>query len=63
MYLLDHICEMLAFGGVPHCQCEALDQLPFRGILDTLKERGLALSSFCLKIRIMCDFPWTLILT
>ena len=39
MYLLDqHICEMLAVGRVPHCQCEALDQLAFRRILDTLKE-------------------------
>ena len=39
MDLLDqHICEMLAVGRVPHRQCEALDQLTSRGILNMLKK-------------------------
>jgi len=39
VYLLDqHIREMLAIGRVPYSQREALDQLAFRWIFDSLKE-------------------------
>ena len=39
VYLLDqHIREMLAVGRVPYSQREALDQLAFRWIFDSLKE-------------------------